>query len=141
MDCPHCSGERLGPVSRLEANTCPLAAMQLRELLRRSIDAIRSSLHHLHHRLVDVLPDANGIAGGIVDANDADGAISTMSKRMLVGLKADYYTLLGEAEIRLDGLADCLATGEAAGADLDKLGRLYAEHCRALHVALRTSSL
>jgi len=93
-------GHQLGPISRMEARQ-PLAAMRLRDLLRRSITALGSFFCESSPQKPS--GRRNTASDRCQAAQDEDCA-----KLTIVSLKKDYHTLLNESNNYLDSLVDVL---------------------------------
>jgi phosphoenolpyruvate carboxylase len=83
-----------------------LAAMRLRTLLRRSIDALRSAFR----AVPSASPSSTASSHSEKSSAEAEGTERDADywNRTLAVLKQDYYALLNESEEHLDRLADIL---------------------------------
>jgi hypothetical protein len=102
----------LGPISRMEVNRPqPLAAMRLRNALRRSIDTLRSPLRELSPPSSSPSA-ANGRQAMAPTKENSDHADQMQGVDAdpctLAVLKRDYYALLQECEDHLDALPNIL---------------------------------
>jgi phosphoenolpyruvate carboxylase len=85
-----------------------LAAMRLRTLLRRSIDALRSAFRAVPSASPSSTPTASSHSEKSSAEAEGTERDADYWNRTLAVLKQDYYALLNESEEHLDRLADIL---------------------------------